>query len=99
MILDKEKYLKVRGAQAKGARTVRDVKDMTDIVVEDDDESREIDSVLQNACKCQNVSVNEVVSAVENGADTLDKVMEETKAGTGCGRCKAVLENIIEQKK
>lgn len=99
MILDNEKYAKVRGAQAQGARTVKDVKDMTDIVIENDDESREIDRVLQNACKCQNVSVNEVVSAVKNGADTLDKVMEETKAGTGCGRCKGVLNNIIDQKK
>lgn len=99
MILDNEKYVKVRGAQAQGARTVKDVKDMTDIVIENDDESREIDRVLQNACKCQNVSVNEVVSAVKNGADTLDKVMEETKAGTGCGRCKGVLNNIIDQKK
>ena len=99
MILDNEKYVKVRGAQAQGARTVKDVKDMTDIVIENDDESREIDRVLQNACKCQNVSVNEVVSAVKNGADTLDKVMKETKAGTGCGRCKGVLNNIIDQKK
>lgn len=37
---------------------------MTDIVIENDEESREIDRVLQNACKCQNVSVNEVVLAV-----------------------------------
>ncbi len=99
MILDKEKYLKVRKAQSQGARTVKEVKDMTDIVIENDDEYSEIDRILQNACKCQNVSVNEVVAAVKNGADTVEKVMAETKAGTGCGRCKAVLQNIIDNKK
>ena len=48
MILDKEKYLKVRAVQAQGARTVKEVKDMTDIVIENDDEYSEIDRVLQN---------------------------------------------------
>lgn len=99
MILDDEKYIKVREAQAQGARTVKDVKDMTDIDIEDDDEHREIDRVLQNVCKCQNVSVNEVVSAVKNGADSVEKVMEETKAGTGCARCIRIIENIIENKR
>lgn len=98
MILDNEKYMKVRLAQAQGARTVKEVKDMTDIVIEDNDEYREIDRVVQNVCKCQNVSINEVVSAVKNGADTVEKVMEETKAGTGCGRCIKIIENIIENK-
>lgn len=99
MILDNEKYIKVRGAQAQGARTVKEVKDMTNIDIEDDDEYREIDRVLQNVCKCQNVSVNEVVEAVKNGADTIERVMEETKAGSACGRCKGVIQNIIDNKK
>lgn len=99
MILDNEKYIKVRGAQAQGARTVKEVKDMTNIDIEDDDEYREIDRVLQNVCKCQNVSVNEVVEAVKNGADTIERVMEETKAGSGCGRCKGIIQNIIDNKK
>ena len=99
MILDNEKYIKVRGAQAQGARTVNEVKDMTNIDIEDDDEYREIDRVLQNVCKCQNVSVNEVVEAVKNGADTIERVMEETKAGSGCGRCKGIIQNIIDNKK
>ena len=99
MILDNEKYIKVRGAQAQGARTVKEVKDMTNIDIEDDDEYREIDRVLQNVCKCQNVTVNEVVEAVKNGADTIERVMEETKAGSGCGRCKGIIQNIIDNKK
>lgn len=99
MILDNEKYIKVRAAQAKGARTVQDVKDMTDIIIENDEEYREIDRLIQNVCKCQNVSVNEVVAAVKNGAQSVNTVMEETKAGTGCGRCKGIIANIIENKK
>lgn len=99
MVLDMEKYIKVRGAQAQGARTVQDVKDMTDIIIENDEEYREVDRLIQNVCKCNNISVNEVVSAVKNGADTVEKVMEETKAGTGCGRCKGIISNIIENKK
>ena len=99
MILDKEKYIKVRAAQAQGARTVQDVKVMTDIVIENDEEYREIDRVVQNVCKCQNVSVNEVVAAVKNGAQTVDQVMEETNAGAGCGICKGIIENILKNKK
>lgn len=99
MILDKEKYTKVRSAQAQGARTVQDVKVLTDIVIENDEEYREVDRLVQNVCKCQNVSVNEVVAAVKNGAQTVEQVMEETKAGTGCGRCKGIITNILENKK
>ena len=99
MILDKEKYIKVRAAQAQGARTVKEVKDMTGLVIDNDEEYREVDALVQNVCKCQNISVNEVVSAVKNGADTVEKVMKETKAGTGCGRCKGIINNIIENKK
>ena len=40
MILDNEKYIKVRSAQVQGARTVQDIKDMTDIVIENDEEYR-----------------------------------------------------------
>ena len=99
MSLDMEKYIKVRKAQAEGVRTVEELKEKSDIVIDNDTEIQEIEKILQNACKCKNVSVSEVVSAVKNGADTIEKVMAETKAGTGCGRCKAVLQNIIDNKK
>ena len=39
------------------------------------------------------VYVNEVVSAVKNEADTLEKVMDEAKAGTECTRCRKIIEN------
>ncbi|MDO7206044.1 (2Fe-2S)-binding protein [Paraclostridium bifermentans] len=40
-----------------------------------------------------------MVEAVKNGADTVEKVGEVTKAGTGCGRCKGIISNIIENKR
>ena len=46
MILNRKKYLKVRKAQSQGARTVKDVTDMTNIVVENDEESKEIDRMI-----------------------------------------------------
>ncbi|WP_122640749.1 (2Fe-2S)-binding protein [Romboutsia sp. Marseille-P6047] len=85
MGLEKEKYLKIRKAQAQGVRTVEELK--------------EIESLLRNACACKNVTIDEVVKAVENGADTVEKVGEATKAGTGCGRCKGIISDIIENKR
>jgi bacterioferritin-associated ferredoxin len=37
-----------------------------------------------------------VIDAVKNGADTVEKVAEKTGAGIDCGRCKALVANIIE---
>lgn len=99
MNLEKDKYVKVREAQAKGARTAEEVKEMTDIIIENDAELEEVEAVLKNACRCKNVSVEEVVAAVKNGADTIEKVAEATKATKGCGRCKGVVTNIIENKR
>ncbi len=99
MSLEKDKYAKVRGAQAQGARTIEELKEMTDIIIENDAELKEIEEVLKNACRCKNVSVEEVVAAVKNGADTIEKVAEATKATVGCGRCKGVVANIIENKR
>ena len=63
-----EKYLKVRMAQAQGVRTVEELKGMSDIVIENDDELKEVEAQLQNVCKCKNVSVDTVVKAVQDGA-------------------------------
>ena len=99
MSLDMEKYIKVRKAQAEGVRTVEELKEKSDIVIDNDTEIQEIEKILQNACKCKNVSISEVVNAVKNGADTFEKVAETTGAGTACGRCKGIILNIIENKR
>ncbi len=99
MNLDMQKYLKVRMAQAQGARTIDELKNLSDIVIENDTELKEIEVLLKNACKCKNVSIDEIVNAVKNGADTIEKVGEVTGAGTACGRCKGIISNIIENKR
>ena len=99
MKLDMEKYKKIRQAQANGARTIDELKEMTDIVIENDEERKEVEKVLQNACKCKNVSVEEVARAVRNGADTLEKVTAATGAGADCDKCKGgVLQSIIKNR-
>ena len=102
MNLDKEKYLKVRMAQGQGARTIDELKSMTDIVIENDTELNEIENLLKNACKCRNVTIQEIVNPVNNGADTVEKVKESTGATTGfChgSRCKGKIEELIAKYK
>lgn len=99
MALDKEEYIKVRQAMQQGARTISDIEKMTDITVGDEEHKNDIQEVLDNACRCKDVSYDTVIAAVKGGADTLEKVQEETGAGTVCGRCKNLLERIIEDNK
>ena len=35
-------------------------------------------------------------AAVKNGADNVDKVAEVTGAGSACGRCKKLVQNVID---
>ena len=46
-----------------------------------------------------NVSLEDVVNAVNNGCDTVEKVAEATKAGSACGRCKKLVQNVIDLKR
>ena len=87
-----EKYKKIRMAQAEGAR-------MTDLVIENEEEAKEMQRILKNACGCNNVSVEEVARAVRNGADTVEKVTAATGAGANCDKCKGgVLQSIIKNR-
>lgn len=40
-----------------------------------------------------------MLEAVNNGADTTEKVAEITSASSACGRCNALVQNIIDTKK
>lgn len=92
-----ENYVEVRGAMKNGARTIEDIKTMTSV---DTDEYREdVETILGNVCRCKNVSLKEVVELVNSGTNTVDEIKEKTGAGTVCGRCVPIIENIIELKK
>lgn len=70
-----------------------------DIVIETEEELKEIETLIKNACKCKNVSIETIVQAVKDGNDTIEKVVEVTKAGSACGRCAGIITNIIENKR
>ena len=38
-------------------------------------------------CTCAGVTYGEIVDAIKNGADTLEKLQEATDAGNYCGFC------------
>ncbi len=83
----------------KRARTIEELKKVSDIVIENEEELKDVEALIKTACKCKNVSIETIVEAVKNGADTVEKVGEVTKAGIGCGRCQSIVSNIIENKR
>lgn len=46
-------------------------------------------------CDCNGVSAGKIRKAIQHGCDTLHKVMQNTKAGTGCGNCKNKLKSLL----
>ncbi|MCL2771772.1 MAG: (2Fe-2S)-binding protein [Oscillospiraceae bacterium] len=92
-------YMTVRKAMSSGARTKRELKEMANTCLECEGCMRELDGILSSVCGCKGVSLETVVNAVRNGADTVEKVGETTGAGTECGRCKILIENVIKLKR
>ena len=48
----------------------------------------------KKVCYCFNVTVGDIVKAIEDGADSLGSGQKATKAGSGCGRCSKNVEKI-----
>lgn len=92
-------YISIRKAMIGGARTVKEIQEMTGAGTGCGRCIPEIEKILASVCGCHGVSLEEVVKAVKDGADTVEKVGEVTKAGTACGRCKALVQNVIDLKK
>ena len=40
-------------------------------------------------CLCMNVTLGEIIEAIKNGHDTVEKIMDETDAGTVCELCQS----------
>ena len=97
MALSKEEYIEIRHAQANGARHIDDILKMTSIVADTPEKMKEIEDVLYIACRCKGVSVEAVAIAVQSGADSVEKIQELTEAGTVCGRCIKILEDILKR--
>ncbi|MCL2610510.1 MAG: (2Fe-2S)-binding protein [Defluviitaleaceae bacterium] len=89
-------YITIRMAMVEGVRTLDELKTAVNVCGECSGCSENLDGILSSVCGCKKVSLQDVVSAVKDGADTTEKVGEITKAGTACGRCKVLIENVIE---
>ncbi|NMB43245.1 MAG: (2Fe-2S)-binding protein [Clostridiales bacterium] len=97
-------YLSIRMAMTAGARTIDELVEKANVCTECEGCKSELDGILSSVCGCKGVSLEAVVTAVKNGADTVDKVGEVTGAGTGineetgepCGKCKGLIQNIID---
>jgi nitrite reductase (NADH) large subunit len=47
-------------------------------------------------CNCNNVTKGDVRLAVEAGQTSLPQIMSCTRAGTGCGSCKKLVQEIVD---
>lgn len=97
MTLSKEEYKEIRQAQANGARNIDDILKMTTIVADTPEKMKAIEDVLYIACRCKGVSVEAVVVAIQSGADSVEKIQELTEAGTVCGHCTKIIEDILKR--
>lgn len=97
-------YLSIRKAMVQGARTVEEVAELANVCTQCEGCKSELNAILTSVCGCKKVSLEAVVTAVRNGANTVEKVGEVTGAGTGineetgepCGKCKVLIQNIID---
>lgn len=90
-------YASIRKAMCEGARTTDELREKTGLCGACAGCMDALPDILSSVCGCKKVSLETVVQAVKDGADTVDKVVEQTGAGTGedCGRCKALIANVI----
>ena len=50
------------------------------------------------ACICNAVTDDQVITAIDRGADTVEAVGHATKAGTCCGGCQDHLEDLVAER-
>ncbi len=50
-------------------------------------------------CQCMQIDEESIVSKIKQGFDTVEKLQDETGAGTACGGCIDQLEDLIEEHK
>ncbi len=88
-------YSAIRKAMCAGARTPAEVSELAGICNHCQGCQENLPWILASVCGCRDISLQTVLTAVQNGADTVEKVVEQTGAGLECGRCKALIANII----
>ena len=48
----------------------------------------------EKVCFCRNVTVGDILNAINEGASSVDSVKEATKAAAGCGRRASKVEKV-----
>ena len=91
-------YSDIREAMTNGARTIDNIKEVTNAGTGCGRCIKDIEEILIMICTCKGVSKDTVSEAIKNGADTVEKVSEATEAGTGCGKCKVEIQTLIDTK-
>ena len=91
-------YIGIRKAMIAGARTIEDIKEATGAATECGGCIEEILEILSSVCGCMGTSIEEIVDVVKKGTDNVERVGQLTEAGTKseCGRCKPLIQNIID---
>lgn len=94
-------YSTIRKAMVQGARTMDEIIALAGVCNSCVGCETELKGILSSVCGCKEVSLKTVLDAVKNGADTVEKVGIITKAGTeeDCGRCQALIQNIIDTRR
>nr|WP_300006300.1 (2Fe-2S)-binding protein [Tissierella sp.] len=91
-------YSSIRKAMVEGARTKDEIVELAGVCNSCEGCETELEAILSSVCGCKEVSLEAVLEAIRNGADTVEKVGIVTKAGTekDCGRCQALIQNVID---
>ncbi|MBK8395781.1 MAG: (2Fe-2S)-binding protein [Leptospiraceae bacterium] len=57
----------------------------------------------KKVCLCKSVTEKQLIDAIENGCNTMEKLVEATHASTNCGTCsgsvRAIFNREIEKRK
>ena len=48
-------------------------------------------------CHCQEITYDEILTAIKNGAHTVEVIGDITEAGITCGSCIEDIEEILEE--
>ena len=93
---NKVKYIQIRQAMCQNARTKEELKELAGVCLTCEGCMENLDWILASVCGCKKTSLASVIEAVKAGAKTVEAIGVATGAGTACGRCKVLIQNIID---
>jgi bacterioferritin-associated ferredoxin len=83
-------YLSLRKAQIGDARTIDELKAATGVCGECETCQNELAFVTTMVFSCVQATIAGVLTAIQNGANMVEKIGEATGAGKVCGKCKGL---------